>query len=168
MGIIASMALMPVCNGSFTGWRATTPGARRSTGIELGGGDGPFIVDGPAQRVHHAADESVAHGDGHDAAGAPHFVAFLDLREIAEQHRTHLVFFQVHGDARHAVRKLDQFAGHDLFQAMDSGDAVAHRDDRADLRNVDRPFVVLDFLAENLGNFIRSNLSHKSFPFSYR
>ncbi len=27
------MALMPVCIGSFTGWRATTPGARRSTGL---------------------------------------------------------------------------------------------------------------------------------------
>src|ERR1017187_4994857 len=33
IGIIASTALMPVCIGSLTGWRATTPGASRSTGL---------------------------------------------------------------------------------------------------------------------------------------
>ncbi len=27
MAVIASMALMPVCSGSFTGWRSTTEGA---------------------------------------------------------------------------------------------------------------------------------------------
>ncbi len=32
IGIIASIALMPVCIDSLTGMRSTTPGARRSTG----------------------------------------------------------------------------------------------------------------------------------------
>ncbi len=32
IGIIASIALMPVCIGSLTGMRSTTPGALRSTG----------------------------------------------------------------------------------------------------------------------------------------
>ena len=32
MGIMESMALMPVCTGVFTPWRATTLGATRSTG----------------------------------------------------------------------------------------------------------------------------------------
>ena len=32
IGIMASMALMPVCSGSLTGARSMTPGARRSTG----------------------------------------------------------------------------------------------------------------------------------------
>ncbi len=31
MGIIESTALSPVCNGSFTGWRATMPGALYSS-----------------------------------------------------------------------------------------------------------------------------------------
>ncbi len=35
MGIIVSMALMPVFIGSVTDWRAITPGARRSTGKNL-------------------------------------------------------------------------------------------------------------------------------------
>ena len=29
MGIMESMALMPVCSGSLTGWRSATPGAMR-------------------------------------------------------------------------------------------------------------------------------------------
>ena len=33
IGIIASIALRPVCRGSFTGWRKITPGALRSSGI---------------------------------------------------------------------------------------------------------------------------------------
>ena len=32
IGIMASMALSPVCSGSFTGWRSTTPGAIFSMG----------------------------------------------------------------------------------------------------------------------------------------
>ncbi len=32
IGIIESIALIPVCIGSFTGWRRTTPGAMRSIG----------------------------------------------------------------------------------------------------------------------------------------
>ena len=35
MGIIVSMALMPVAMGSRTDWRSMTPGARRSTGRNL-------------------------------------------------------------------------------------------------------------------------------------
>ena len=33
MGIMLSIALMPVCKGSRTGWRSMTPGARRSSGL---------------------------------------------------------------------------------------------------------------------------------------
>ena len=42
MGIMASMALSPVCSGSFTGRRSTTPGARRSMGMLMSEGTGPF------------------------------------------------------------------------------------------------------------------------------
>ena len=37
-------------------------------GAEVLGGDGALAVDGLAERVDHAADHVVAHGDGHDAA----------------------------------------------------------------------------------------------------
>ena len=156
------MALMPVCSGSFTGWRSTTPGAMRFDRARLAGGDGAFAVDGLAQRVHHAADHGLAHRHGHDAAGAADLVAFLDFLIFAQQHRAHLVFFQVQGDAGDAVRELDQLAGHDVFQAVNARDAVAHRNHRSGFGNIDSFFVILNFLAQQARDFISLDLSHKS------
>ena len=120
IGIMASMALMPVCIGSFTGCRATTPGARRSIGLNCVVWMGPLPSMGSPSALTTRPISASPTGTRHDAPGAADFVAFFDLREIAEQHRAHLVFFQVHGDARHVVRELDQLARHDLFQAVDS------------------------------------------------
>jgi hypothetical protein len=41
MGISASIALIPVCIGSFTGWRSTMPGATTSTARRPTEGMGP-------------------------------------------------------------------------------------------------------------------------------
>ena len=117
-------------------------------GNEFVGGDGPLVVDGLAQRVHDAADQGIAHGHAHDAAGALDFVAFLDLGVFAEDHHADLIFFQVHGDAGDAVREAEQLAGHDLVEAVDAGDAVAQRDDGAHFVDRDLGFVVLDLLAD--------------------
>ena len=77
IGIIASIALMPVCSGSFTGWRSTTPGAlTRSAGVSVVS-IGP-AVDRLPERVDDAADERLADRHLHDAAGAADGVAFLD------------------------------------------------------------------------------------------
>ncbi len=59
-----------------------------------------------------------------------------------------------------AVRELDQFARHHLFQAVDAGDAVADRDHLAGLGDADRALVVLDLLAQNARDFVCPNLSH--------
>src|ERR1035438_2109984 len=63
-----------------------------------------------AETTNLMANQSLAHWHRHDAARAADLVAFLNFREIAQQHRAHLVFIQVHGDARDIVRELDQFA----------------------------------------------------------
>ena len=59
--------------------------------------------------------------------------------------------------------ELDQLAGHDVFQAVNAGDAVAHADDRAGLGNIDRRIVIFDLRAEYSRDFICSDLSH-NFP----
>src|SRR6266545_1878316 len=46
MGIMASMALMPVWSGSFTGWRSITPGALNSTLRNLSAPIGPLPSTG--------------------------------------------------------------------------------------------------------------------------
>ena len=60
MGIIESMALMPVCSGSLTGWRSTMPGALNSIGRNCVGLDRALVVERVAQRIDHAADQGLA------------------------------------------------------------------------------------------------------------
>ena len=56
-------------------------------------------------------------------------IAFLDLREVAEQHRADAVLFEVQRDAEHAVRELEHLARHRALDAVHARDAVADRDD---------------------------------------
>ena len=161
MGIMESMAFSPVAIGSFTGWRSMTPGARRSSGNVLVGVDRTLVVDGIAQRIDHAADQGIAHRHAHDAAGAFDLVAFFDFGVFAQQHHAHLVFFQVHGDAGDVVREGEQFARHDLVQAINAGDAVANGHHRADFIDGDLGFVVVDLLANELGDLVCFDLRHK-------
>ena len=127
--------------------------------------DGALVVDGLAERVHDAADHRLADGNVHDAAGALDLVALADLGVVAEQHDADLVLFEVHREAGDAVRKVDELAGHRLVEAVHARDAVAERDDRADLVDLDALLVVLDAALEQLGNLVCLNLCH-AVPFS--
>ena len=129
--------------------------------MNLIGGDGTLVVDGSAKGIDYAADHGVADGHAHDAAGALHLVAFFNLGVFAEQHHAHLIFFQVHGDAGDVVREGEKFAGHDLIEAVDAGDAIAQRDDGAGFVHGDLGFVVLDLLADQFGNFVCFDLCHR-------
>ena len=152
IGTIASIALRPVCSGSFTGWRSTTPGAMRSIGENCFVGDRALAVDRLAERVDDAAEQLVADRHRDDAAGALDLVAFLDLRELAEQHGADALLFEVQRDAEHAVRELEHLAGHRVVDAVDARDAVADRDDAADFGDVDVDGEAADLLADDLGD----------------
>ena len=61
IGIIASIALMPVCSGWRTSWRSITPAACSSSGAALVDvGDLAEAVDRLAERVDHATEVAVA------------------------------------------------------------------------------------------------------------
>jgi hypothetical protein len=69
IGIIASMALMPVCSGSCTDLRCMTPGAWQLEGAAaLDAGDLAEAVDRVAERVDDAAEVALADGSGEDLA----------------------------------------------------------------------------------------------------
>ena len=90
IGIIASIALMPVCSGSFTGWRAMMPGALISMRRVSRRLDRALAVDRQAERVDDAAEQRLADRHLGDAAGALDRVAFLDalaLRRRARRRR---------------------------------------------------------------------------------
>ncbi len=84
IGIMASMALMPVCSGSLTGCRTMMPGATISTSREVIRLDRAEAVDRAAQGVHHAAQQGRADRHLEHAAGAADLVAFLQLQVVAE------------------------------------------------------------------------------------
>ena len=62
MGVIASMALMPVCSGSLDRLALGHAGGVRFDQPALGGDDRAAAVQRIAQRIDHAAQHGVAHG----------------------------------------------------------------------------------------------------------
>src|ERR1700722_11989784 len=77
MGVMASMALMPVCIGSRPGW---PPGAARRVELDgpaLGGNDRALAVERVAQGVDDAANNGVAYRHAQQPAGALDLVPFL-------------------------------------------------------------------------------------------
>src|SRR5579884_2997606 len=131
-------------------------------GTEAGARNRPLAVDRHPERIHDASDQPLADRHRHNAAGAADFVAFLDLLVLAQQHCADLVFFEVQRDAGNIVRKLDQLAGHYVFQTVNASDAVADGDNRAGFGNVDGLVVILNLAAQYARDLIRSDLSHNS------
>ena len=121
-------------------------------------GDRPLAVDRLAERVDHAAEHLVADRHRDDAAGALHLVAFLDLLELAEEHRADAVLFEVERDAEDAVRKRDHLAGHGPFDAADARDTVADRHDVADFGHVHVDRIVADLIANDAGDVFSSDV----------
>jgi hypothetical protein len=122
------------------------------------GRDGALAVDGLAQRVDHAPDHVLAHGHGHDAAGALDLVPFLDLREVAHEHGPDGVLFEVEGDAHHAVGQVEQLARHAALEAVDARDAVAQGEDGSHLGDVDAGAEAAELLADDLGDLFGPNV----------
>ena len=134
IGTIASIAFRPVCSGSLHRLPIDDAGRDALDRRELLRRDRALAVDRLAERVDDAAEQLVADRHRDDAAGALDGVAFLDLRELAEQHRADALLFEVQRDAEHAVRELEHLAGHRVLDAVHARDAVADRDDRCRLR----------------------------------
>src|SRR5215470_7916469 len=59
------------------------------------------LVDGIAEHIDHATDERVSDGDLHDATGALYQVTFFNRVELAEQHRTDFVLFEIQSETAH-------------------------------------------------------------------
>ena len=158
IGTMPSMALRPVCIGSRTDWRSTTPGASVSIGANGLGEDRPLAVDRLAERVDDAAEQLFADRHRDDAAGALDRVAFLDGQVVAEQHGADAVLLEVQRDAEDPVRELEHLAGHGALAAVHAGDAVAEGDDRAHFRDVDVDGEAANLVADDLGDFVGSDV----------
>src|SRR3546814_20934149 len=90
-------------------------------------------------------------------------VAFLDLGVAAEDHDADIVGLEVERHALHAVGEFDHFAGLDIVEAVDAGDAVADREHGADFadRGV-RPEICAQIL-DDLVDFCGANFHYLAF-----
>ena len=123
-------------------------------GVELLRGDRPLAVQRDAERVHDAADERVPDGHGHDALRALGRVAFLHVARLAHEDAADVRLLEVQREAEDVVRKRDELAGHGLVEPVDERDAVADRDDRADLVDVHALRDARELGLDELGDFL--------------
>ena len=95
--------------------------------------DRPAIVERPAGRVDHPAEQRLADRHVDHARGAARGVAHAQVAAVAEQHDTDAVDVQVQGDGEEAARQGDQLVLVDVGEAGYPRDAARDMDDRADL-----------------------------------
>ena len=154
IGTMPSIDLRPVCIGSRTGWRSTTPGAMRSIGETCLVRIGPLPSIGWPSAL--TTRPSISSPTGTEMmrpvrlTGSPSLICGV----LAEQHRADAVFFEVQRDAEHAVRELEHLAGHGALAAVHARDAVAERHHGADFGHVDRDGEAADLFANNLGDLV--------------
>ena len=156
IGIMLSIALMPVCSGSFTGWRSAMPGALNSSGRRCGVSIAPLPSSGRPSGSTTRPISASPHGHPEQLAGPAHLVALLDAEVVAEDDDADRALFQVEDLAEGAVLELEQLAGHGVRQAVDAGDAVADLEHPADLGEVDLAAVLLDLLGDDRRDLVDS------------
>ena len=88
------------------------------------GGDVALAVDRPAQRVHHAAEQRLAHGHGQQIAGGLHLIALSDAGVVTENHRAHFRFLEVEREAHHAAAEVEHLVHHRAGEAFDLRHAI--------------------------------------------
>ena len=115
-----------------------------------------LAVDRLAERVDDAADQIFAHGHRDDPAGPLDRVALADALVRAQDDQGDGVLLEILRHAVGAVGKFHELVDHALFQSGRACNAVADRDDGADLVLLDFGFVILDLRSNDLCDLVRS------------
>ena len=122
--------------------------ARRDAldGIGFFSVDWAFAIDGVTQRVNDATEEGFANGHREELAGGGDFVAFFELRNVAENDAADFRLFKIQRDADGAARESHHLVVHDVGEAINFGHAVG---DGADVAGV-----FLDRFGRELGDLL--------------
>ena len=120
-------------------------------------GQRALAVDRVAEPVNDSAQQAPADWHVDDRAGALDRVALTDAAVVAKNDHTDIVEFEVEGHALHAVRELDHLAGLHFVEAVDTGDAVADREDLPNLGDIRLAAETGDLLPQDRRDFRRTN-----------
>ncbi len=123
-----------------------------------------LAVDRIAEAIDHTAEQTLSDRHVDDGAGPFDGVAFLDVTVVTENHDADVVGFEVQRHALDAAGEFDHLAGLDLVEAVDARDAVADRENLADLGDFGFGAEIRDLLLENCRNFGRTDI-HQPIPF---
>ncbi len=157
IGIIESIALRPVCSGSFTGWRSTTPGALNSSGRNCSAPIGPPPVERIPERVDDAPDERVADRHARDAGPLRRTAEPSSIRSQSPKSAAPTL-----SDSRLRASPVTPCSNSSIsmakavLEAVDARDAVADLEYGADLGQVRLDVVLLDPLLEDRGDLFRA------------
>jgi hypothetical protein len=155
IGIMLSIALMPVCSGSFTGWRSAMPGAMISSGRRCGDWIGPLPSSGrasgsttrPTQRRRRPARSAAGRWCGP--------LRLLDrmrgsrpARPQPTEFSSRLKTTPTRRWRTRASRRPSPWTG------RRPGDAVTDLEHAADFGDVELGLVLADFLFDDAGDFV--------------
>src|SRR6266550_4605634 len=144
------------------------PGCHLLDRRELFGFDRALAVDRFAERVHHPADERIAHRHLDDLAGGPDLVAFFDALIGPEDDRADRILLEVERDAADPALEFEQLEGLCTLQAVDLRDPVADLGNDAHVRGQDRDVELLDPALDQAADFVGTDahMISPSYPVS--
>src|SRR6185369_11578557 len=119
----------------------------------LGRLDRPLAVDRIAERIDDSAEQSLADRHVDDRSRALDARAFGNVRVRPEDHDADIVGLEVEGHALGAVVELDHFAGLDVVEPVDAGDAVSDREHGPDFGDFCVSREIRDLVADDAGDF---------------
>ncbi len=165
IGVIESIALMPVAIGSWTDWRSITPGACSSRARRSSASISPRPSIGvPSGSTTRPRKPSPTGTERISPVRRTVWPSSM-LVEVTEDDDADLAGVEVQRDAEGAVLELEQLVGHRRRQALDPGDAVTGLGDGADLLLAGgRRLVVVDVLLERVPDLLRADRQLRHVP----
>ncbi len=127
---------------------------------ELLCGNRSLPVDRVSKGIHNAPKHGLADRDLGYPAGPLDQIALLDPLYAAHNGHTDVILLKIERKAHNPAWKLQQLHRHAISDPVNTRDVVAHRQDRARLRKINRLFVALDLLLYDVTDFFCSYLCH--------
>src|SRR5205807_2282721 len=89
-----------------------------------------LAVNRNSERIHDATEKLLTDRNLHDLIRALHRATLFDKSVVAQNSNADRLFFEVEDHARNVLTKVDHFARHRVFEAIDFSDPVTYRYDR--------------------------------------